>query len=161
MWRVSDICCKLKSRKCVCVCKPPQWRPPFTMTAVLIWPSLSSLIKLSLSDHLILMAGFIRLFSLLNTELKQFHTILETILRRILIMVGKYSDSMQSLVVKLHFGSLGIKLPKINFLWHFHLCILRILMIIKYPNALFYNFLFETACLRLCMLVRHVPVVLS
>jgi len=70
------------------------------MTAVLIWPSLSSVIKLSLSDHLILMAGFIRLFSLLNTELKQFHTILEMISLRILIMVGKYSDSMQSLVVK-------------------------------------------------------------
>jgi len=70
------------------------------MTAVLIWPSLSSVIKLSLSDHLILMAGVIRLFSLLNTELKQFHTILEMISLRILIMVGKYSDSMQSLVVK-------------------------------------------------------------
>ncbi len=122
-----------RSQESVCV-QTPQWRPSSTVTAVLIWPSLSSLIKLSLSDHLILMAGFIRFFSLLNTELKQFHTILETIRPRILIMVGKYSDSMQSLVDKLHFWSLGITLPykNSNFLQLFcYQCILLILWLLN------------------------------
>lgn len=102
--------------------------------------------------------GFIRLFSLLNTELKQFHTILETIRPRILIMVGKYSDSMQSLVDKLHFWSLGITLPykNSNFLQLFLLSVhFNDTLIIEHPTNVF-SLNFQTTCWMLCMLFRHV-----